>query len=122
VWDHRTVRELLDRLPTAPLAAGGLAAGFGVAQASGSRPLGGAVLAACGLGCIAVWVRRDGRRTAGWLTLAGLLAFAISHLLGRVIGAWPAVAVVALATGGLCWRVSDSRRPGGRRAAALRHA
>jgi hypothetical protein len=104
------VPELLDRIPTAPIAAVGLAAGFGVAQATGSRPLGGVVLAACGLGCIAVWARRDGRRTAAWLTLAGLLAFAVSHLLGLVIGAWPAVAVVALATAGLYWRVSDSRR------------
>jgi hypothetical protein len=100
----------MERAPTAAIAALGLIAGFAVAVATGSRPLGGVVLVLCGGCCIAVWVRRDGRRTAGWLTLAGLLAFAISHLLGRVIGAWPAVAVVALATAGLCWRVSDSRR------------
>jgi hypothetical protein len=107
--------SLFDRLaptfPTAVLAAAGLIAGFAVAVVTGSRPLGGVVLAACGLTCIAVWVRRDGRRTAAWLTLAGLAAFAISHLLGLVIGAWPAVFVVAAATAGLCWRVSDSRRP-----------
>jgi len=119
VWDHQRVSDLLERAPTAPIAAIGLVAGFGVAAASGSRPLGGVVLALCGVCCIAVWLRRDGRRVALGLTLAGLLAFAISHLLGRVIGAWPAVAVVALATAGLCWRVSDSRRrrrlPPGRR-------
>ncbi len=50
------------RVATAPIAAGGLIAGFGVAVATGSRPLGGAVLAACGLACIAVWLRRDGAR------------------------------------------------------------
>lgn len=103
--------HLLQRAPTAPIAGLGLVAGFGVAVASGSRPLGGVVLAGCGAVCIAVWLRRDGRRTAGWLTVAGLVAFAVSHLLGHVIGAWPAVAIVALATAGLCWRVSDSRRP-----------
>jgi hypothetical protein len=100
-----------ERVATAPIAAAGLIAGFAVAVATGSRPLGGIVLAACGLTCIAVWLRRDGRRTTIGLTVAGLLAFAISHVLGLVIGAWPAVLLVAAATAGLCWRVSDSRRP-----------
>lgn len=107
-----------DRVLTAPLAAAGLIAGFGVAVASGSRPLGGVVLAAFGLACIAVWLRRDGRRTTVWLTAAGLLAFALSHVLGLVIGAWPAVVVVAVATGAVYWRVSDSRRPAVRRPTA----
>jgi hypothetical protein len=97
-------------VPTAPLAAGGLVAGFAVAVATGSRPLGGVVLAACGLTCIAVWLRRDGRRVTVELTAAGLLAFALSHVLGLVIGAWPSVIVVAAATASLCWRLSDSRR------------
>jgi hypothetical protein len=112
--------DVLERIPTAPVAALGLVAGFGVAVATGSRPLGGVVLALCGICCIAVWLRRDGRRVAFWLTLAGLVAFAVSHVLGRVIGAWPAVAVVALATAGLCWRVSDARR--WRRLGSLRPA
>jgi hypothetical protein len=99
------------RVPTAPIAAGGLVAGFAVAVATGSRPLGGVLLAACGLTCIAVWLRRDGARTAIQLTAAGLLAFALSHVLGLVIGAWPSVLVVAAATAALCWRLSDSRRP-----------
>ncbi len=101
-------------LPTAPLAAAGLIGGFAVAVATGSRPLGGVVLAAFGLACIAIWLRRDGRRTAIVLTAAGLLAFAISHLLGLVIGAWPAVLLTAAATAALYWRASDSRRPSGR--------
>jgi hypothetical protein len=104
------------RIATAPIAAAGLIGGFGVALATGSRPLGGVVLAGCGLTCIAVWLRRDGRRTAGLLTLAGLVAFAASHGLGLLIGAWPAVLLVAAATAALCWRASDSRRPGLRRA------
>ena len=110
--DELSQTELAARVVTAPVAAAGLIAGFGVAMATGSRPLGGLVLAGCGLTCIAVWLRRDGRRTTAWLTVAGLIAFALSHLLGLVIGAWPAVVVVSAATAGLCWRVSDSRRPG----------
>ncbi len=43
------------------------------------------------------------------LTIAGLLAFALSHLLGLVIGAWPAVLLTAVVTAALYWRVSDSR-------------
>jgi hypothetical protein len=101
--------QLAERVMTAPIAATGLVAGFGVAVASGSRPLGGVVLAACGLACIAVWIRRDGRRITIQLTAAGLLAFAISHVLGLVIGAWPSVLLVAAATAALCWRVSDRR-------------
>lgn len=103
--------ERLAVLPTAPLAAAGLIGGFAVAVATGSRPLGGTVLAAFGLACIAIWLRRDGRRTTIILTAAGLLAFAISHLLGLLIGAWPAVLVTAAATAALYWRESDSRRP-----------
>ena len=96
-------------LPTAPIAATGLIVGFGVAVLSGSRALGGVVLAICGLACIAIWLRRDGRGTAIMLTIAGLLAFALSHLLGLVIGAWPAVLLTAAVTAALYWRVSDSR-------------
>jgi hypothetical protein len=104
--------DLAARVATAPLAAAGLMAGFGVADATGSRPLGGVVLAGFGLTCIAVWLRRDGRRTAAELTAAGLVGFALSHLLGRVIGAWPSVLVVAAFTAALCWWRSDSLRPG----------
>ena len=95
--------------PTALLAATGLIAGFGVAVASGSRALGGIVLAIFGVACIAIWLRRDGRQTAIMLAVAGLLAFAISHVLGLVIGAWPAVLLTASGTAALCWRASDSR-------------
>ena len=103
---------MLDRLLTAPSAAAALIAGYGVAVASGSRPLGGVVLLALGLVCVAVWVRRDGRRTATWLTMVGLGAFALSHVLALAIGAWPAVLLVAAVTFAVCWRLSDSRRPG----------
>lgn len=98
------------RLPTAPIAAFGLIAGYAVAVASGSRPLGGVVLAVCGLICIRLWLHRDGSRTAAGLAAAGLLAFALSHVLALAIGAWPAVLLAAAVTAGLCWRYSDARR------------
>jgi len=96
-------------LPTAPIAATGLIGGFGVAVLSGSRAVGGLVLAICGLVCIAIWRRRDGRQTAILLTVVGLLAFALSHLLGLIIGAWPAVLLTAACTAVVYWRVSDRR-------------
>jgi len=113
--------EIADRVPTAPVAATGLIGGFAVAVTSGSRPLGGAVMAVLGVGCIAVWLHRDGRPTAIKLTVTGLLAFAISHVLGLVIGAWPSVIVVSAVTAAFCWRLSDARRttaPLGARASA----
>jgi len=102
---------VISSIPTAPIAATGLIGGYGVAVASGSRPLGGLVLACCGLICIWVWSRRDGRRTTVQLTVAGLIAFALSHVLALAIGAWPAVLLAAAVTAGLCWRFSDAVHP-----------
>ncbi|MGO9972494.1 MAG: hypothetical protein ACLPZR_07040 [Solirubrobacteraceae bacterium] len=104
------IGDLPSRIPTAPLAAAGLMAGFGVAVATGSRPWGGVVMSVFGLTCIAIWLRRDGRGTAARLTAVGLLAFALSHLLGLVIGAWPSVIAVSAVTACLCWRWSDAHR------------
>jgi len=104
-------------LPTAAIAAGSLIGGYAVAAGSGSRPLGGLVLAAGGLYCARVWARRDGPRTAVALTGVGLLAFALSHVIASEIGAWPAVLSVAAATGAVVWVRSDA--PAARRAEAL---
>lgn len=100
---------MLSRVPTAALAAAGLIAGFGTAVGSGSRPLGGLVMAAFGLTCIYVWARRDGRATATRLTLVGLAAFALSHAVGLLIGQWPSVLLVSAVTAWFCWRWSDSK-------------
>lgn len=99
-------------LPTAPLAAAGLIAGYGVAAASGSRPLGGAVLAGFGLTCMSVWLRRDGIRTTVILTGVGLSAFALSHVVALLTGAWLAVLLAAAAAAAASWKLSDSRRWG----------
>jgi hypothetical protein len=75
---------------------------------SGSRPLGGLVLAAGGLCCARIWARRDGPRTAAALTAVGLVAFAGSHLLSHAIGAWPAVIGVSALTAAIVWVRSDA--------------
>jgi hypothetical protein len=95
--------------PTAPLAAGSLIASYGVVAASGSRPLGGAVLAAGGLCCIGIWRRRHGTRTAAQLGGVGFAAFVVSHVLALAVGPWPAVLIVAAATAAATWALADSR-------------
>lgn len=99
-------------IPTAPLAAAGLIAGYGVAAASGSRPLGGAVLAGFGLTCMSIWLRRDGVRTTVILTGVGLSAFALSHVVALLTGPWPAVLLAAASAASASWALSDSRRWG----------
>jgi hypothetical protein len=95
-------------LPTAPLAAGSFLAGYAVAVSSGSRTLGGIVLLAAGVPCIAAWAKRRGRLAAARLTGVALVAFVASHLLGLVIGAWPAVALCAAAMGAAAWVYGDA--------------
>jgi hypothetical protein len=98
-------------LPTAPLAAGSLIASYGVVAATGSRPLGGAVLAAGGLCCIGIWRRRHGTRTAAELGGVGFAAFVASHVLALAVGPWPAVLIVAAVTAAAAWALADSRVP-----------
>jgi hypothetical protein len=95
--------------PTAPVAAASLIAGYAVAVGTGSRPLGGVVLAAGGVWCIREWLRRNDTRTAVVLGCAGLAAFILSHVLARAIGAWPAVLLVAGALAVAAWLRADTR-------------
>jgi hypothetical protein len=95
--------------PTAPVAAASLIAGYAVAVGTGSRPLGGVVLAAGGLWCVREWARRNDARTALVLGLAGFAAFVLSHVLARAIGAWPAVLLVAAALAVAAWLRADTR-------------
>ena len=98
-----------ERAPTSLLAPIGLIAGFGTAVTSGSRPLGGVVMALFGLTCIYFWVRRDGTATAARLTLVGLTAFVMSHVIALAIGGWPSVLLVSALTAWACWRWSDAK-------------
>lgn len=97
------------QVPTAPVAAGSLIAGYAVAAGTGSRPLGGLVLLAGGGWCVAAAARRRGRGTAAGLGAVGFTAFVLSHPLGRAIGPWPAVLTVSAVTAALAWIFADSR-------------
>jgi hypothetical protein len=96
--------------PTAPIAGASLIVGYAVVLATGSRMLGGVILALGGLWCIHAWLRRHGARTAITLGCVGLVLFIVSHLLALAIGAWPSVLVVAGAMGAAAWVRADSLR------------
>jgi len=112
-WARRRYAAGMSRIPTAPVAAGTLIAGFAVASASGSRPLGGLVLLVGGTWCARAWTRRHDPRTALTLTSVGLVAFIASHVLAPQIGAWPSVALVATLTGAIVWVRADAREMAG---------
>jgi hypothetical protein len=113
-------RRVARVLPTAPLAAGSLLAAWGVVAASGSRPLGGVVLALGGLCCIRIWARRHGVGTAARLGAVGFAAFVLAHVLGLLIGAWPAVLLVAAVTAAVTWTLADAHALAPARGLALR--
>jgi hypothetical protein len=91
------------------MSAGVFIAGYAVVAATGSRPLGGLVLAAGGLWCVRTWSRRHGTRTAVELGCLGLGAFVLSHVLAPAIGAWPSVLLLALVSATVVWVRADSR-------------
>jgi ABC-type Na+ efflux pump permease subunit len=97
-------------VPTAPVAAGSLIAGFAVAAGTGSRALGGIVLLCGGLWCLREWTRRHGASTALALGAFGLAAFAASHVLAPALGAWPSVLLLAAAMAAVAWTRADTRR------------
>jgi len=94
--------------PTAPLAAAALIAGYAVATLTGSRPLGGAVLALGGLTCLYLWQARLGWHVAGLLGSVGICALVLSHLLALLLGAWPAVLLASASTATVVWRGADT--------------
>jgi hypothetical protein len=81
----------MSRIPTAPIAASSLIAGYAVAAYGGSRILATLVLTVAGLWCVRIWVRNRGRQVAVKLSATVLAALVVSHPLGLVIGAWPSV-------------------------------
>ena len=97
------------RVPTAVLAGLTLVVGFAVAQATGVRALGGAVLLAGVAWC--AWRAR----AAGWwrvslVVLTGAGCFVASHLLAPHLGAWPSVVLVALVLAGVTFVLVDRPR------------
>jgi len=99
-------------MPTAPIAAGSLIAGYAVAVGTGSRPLGGLVLLIGGVCCISIWMRRHDAHIARLLTAVGFGAFVASHLVGLLIGAWPAVLLAAAVVALAVYSQADRRVPG----------
>jgi hypothetical protein len=94
-------------VPTAPVAAASLIVGYAVAASTGSRPLGGVVLAIGGLWCVRAWTHHHGARTAAMLACVCLAAFVLSHVLALAIGAWPSVLLVAVAVAAIIWTQAD---------------
>jgi hypothetical protein len=97
------------RFPSAVLVAIGLAAGFGVAQGTGVRALGGAVFALGGLGAAWLWVQHRGWAVALGLGALYVGAFALAHVLALGVGmaSWLAVALVTLVAAGGTYAVAD---------------
>lgn len=96
--------------PTWLIAPLSLIAGFGVADVTGVRPLGGIVLFLAALWCGLEWRRTRGLPVALGLVAVYLLAFGLSHPLGKAIESWPAVVVVSLVVGAVVW-AATTRSP-----------
>ena len=97
------------RFPSAVLVAVGLAAGFGLAQGTGVRALGGAVFVAGGLAAGLLWFRRRGLAVALGLGAAYVAAFVLAHVLALGVGlpAWVAVGLVTVAAAALAFALAD---------------
>jgi hypothetical protein len=100
------------RFPSAVLVAVGLAAGFGIAQGTGVRALGGAVFAAAGIGAAWLWVHRRGWASTVALAALYVGAFVLAHVLAIGVGmpAWLAVSLVTLTAAGVTFAVADGPR------------
>jgi hypothetical protein len=87
------------RLVVASVVALALILGFAVATVTGVRWLGGLVLLGAGLWCAwRLWPVAGVWRTVV-IAIVYVVAFAVSHPLGHVIGTWPSVIVVAVVAG-----------------------
>lgn len=113
-----TVGAMPPRATLSLLAAATFLAGFGVAELTGIRGLGGLVLLAGGVWCGRLAYGLAGAGPTAALLVIALALFIASHPLGHLIGAWPAVAVsatlVAAASAAITriWRKTDTRPVG----------
>jgi hypothetical protein len=101
---------------TWPIAAASLLLGFGVAQLTGVRALGGVVLFLAALWCGLAWRRAHGLGRALALVGVYLAGFVAAHPLGHALGSWPAVALAAAVVGAAVWAFADREQE-----AAARH-
>lgn len=92
---------MVNRAAAVPLvAAATFLAGFGVAELTGVRAIGGLVLLAGGAWCGRAALSIVGTRGTVALLAIAVALFVVSHPLGEAIGAWPAVAVTAALVAG----------------------
>jgi len=107
-----TLARVRTRFPSALLVVLGLAAGFGIAQGTGIRALGGAVFALCGLAAAWLWVERRGWAVAVGLGILYVLAFVLAHVLalGAGLPAWLAASVVTLSSARVTYMMADASR------------
>lgn len=106
----------MTRIPSWAVAVAGLVGGFAVAVAT-TRFLGGIVLGVLGAVAALLWWQRRGPGAAIALLAGYLAAFAVSHPLADVIGAWPSVVLVSAAVGAASWWFVDREVAAGERAA-----
>lgn len=98
------------RLKIAILAWLTLVCGFGLAQATGNRALGG-VLLLLGAGvCTVLWWKLAGLVPTILSVVICGVAFVVSHPLGKLVGAWPSVVLVAVIAGCSAYALTGSRR------------
>jgi len=98
------------RQSAAVLAGLTLAIGFALAQVSGNRPLGGAVLLIGAVICGFLWWRSAGALPAIASGVVFSAGFVASHPLAKVIGSWPSVAIVAIATALITYTLTATQR------------
>jgi hypothetical protein len=99
------------RLLTSLLAGVTLAVGFGVAQVTGNRPVGGVVLVVGAAVCGYQWWQMAGPLPTFACEFVFFAAFIASHPLAKQMGAWPAVAVVGVAAVVISYVLTTPRVP-----------
>jgi hypothetical protein len=95
-------------MPSAPIAAASLVAGYGIARGTGKRPLGGLVFATGTAWCAREWSRRSAPAAVA-LVGVQLGAFVASHRLARKLGAWPSVLAASAVSAAAAALVADRR-------------
>lgn len=98
-------------VPPSLVAALSLIVGFAVADVTGVRPLGGIVLLVGGAWCAIRWNRARGLAITVALAVLYAFLFVFSHVLGDLIGTWPAVFTVAAVMGVAGWLAADRTTP-----------
>jgi hypothetical protein len=99
----------MSTIPTAPVAASGLIAGFAAGRYLHRRDLAGILSAAALAWCVPAWRNAAGPGAAAGLAATYVGGLGASHPLAKKIGAWPSVLVVSAASAGAAAVVADRR-------------